>query len=97
MAIADLVLLHNKAAEGLAKHDRVGYGIYLGIADTKALFLKFCKAFERRTRSMVPTYRVVPSGDGEGSTSVSITGFYVDAKKGLGDRDCKYRQCCECR
>ena len=81
MAIADFVLLHNKASEGLVKHDRVGYDIYLGIADTKALFLKFCKAFEKRIRSMVPTYRVVPSGDGEGSTSVSIPGFLVDAKK----------------
>ena len=80
MAISDLVLLHNKATEGLAKNDRVGYDIYLGIADTKALFLKFCKQFERRIRSMVPTYRVVPSGDGEGSTSVSIPGFLVDAK-----------------
>ena len=81
MAIADFVLLHNKASEGLVKHDRVGYDIYLGIADTKALFLKFCKAFEKRIRSMVPTYRVVPSGDGEGSTSVSIPGFLVDAKR----------------
>jgi hypothetical protein len=40
MAISDFVLLHNKAAEGLAKHDRVGYDIYSGIADTKALFVK---------------------------------------------------------
>ncbi len=31
VAMADLVLLHNKAAEGLAKNDRAGYGIYLGI------------------------------------------------------------------
>jgi hypothetical protein len=48
MAISDFVLLHNKAAEGLAKHDHVGYDIYSGIADTKALFLKYCKPYEKR-------------------------------------------------
>ena len=73
-------MLHNKAAEGLAKNDRVGYDIYSGIADTKALFLKYCKPFEKRLRSMLPTYRVVPDGDGEDSTTVSIPGFLIDAK-----------------
>ena len=53
VAIAGLVLLHNKAAEGLAKSDRLGYDIYVGIVDTKALFLKFCKPFEKRIRSTV--------------------------------------------
>ena len=80
MAISDFVLLHNKAAEGLAKHDRVGYDIYSGIADTKALFIKYCKQFEKRIHSMVPTHRVVPAGDGEDPTSVSIPGFLVDPK-----------------
>ena len=80
IAISDLVLLHNKAAEGLAKSDRVGYDIYFGIADTKALFSKYCKPFEKRLRSMVPTHRIVPAGDGEDPTSVSIPGFLVDAK-----------------
>ena len=37
MAISDFVLLHNKAAEGLAKNDRVGYDLFSGIADTQAL------------------------------------------------------------
>jgi hypothetical protein len=96
MAISDFVLLHNKAAEGLAKHDRVGYDIYSGIADTKALFLKYCKPYEKRSRlpasvdkasmcekrirSMEPTHRVVPAGDGEDPTTVFIPGFSVDAK-----------------
>jgi hypothetical protein len=82
MAISDFVLLHNKAAEGVAKYDRVGYDIYSGIADTKALFLKYCKQFEKRSisRSMVLTHCVVPAGDGEDPTSVSIPGFLVDAK-----------------
>ena len=80
MAISDFVLLHNKAAEALAKTDRVGYDFYSGIADSKALFLKYCKPFEKRSRSMVPTHRVVPAGDGEDPTSVSIPGFLVDAK-----------------
>jgi hypothetical protein len=82
MAISDFVLLHNKAqaAEGLAKHDRVGYDIYSGIADTKALFLKYCKQYEERIRSMEPTHHVVPAGDGDNPTTVSIPGFLVDAK-----------------
>jgi hypothetical protein len=80
MAISDFVLLHNKAAEGLAKHDRIGYDLYSGIADTKALFIKYCKPFEKRIRLMVPTHRVVPAGDGEDSTSVSVPGFLVDPK-----------------
>jgi hypothetical protein len=37
LAIADFVLLHNKAAEALAKENRVGFDFYNGIADLKAL------------------------------------------------------------
>ena len=40
--------------------------VYSVIADTKVLFLKYCKHFEKRISSMVPTHRVVPAGDGEG-------------------------------
>jgi hypothetical protein len=58
-------MLHNKESEGLVKTDRVGYDLYSGIADTKALFLKFCRQFERRIRSLVPNHSVVPAGDGE--------------------------------
>ncbi len=74
-------MLHNKASEGLIKPDRLRYDLYSGIVETKANFLKYCKPFEKRIRSLVPTYRVVPAGDGEDSTSVSVPGFLVDAKK----------------
>ena len=80
MAIADFVLLHNKAAEALAKSDRVGFDFYNGIADLKALLLKYCKPYEKRLQSMVPTHRVVPAGSGEDPTTVSVPGFVVDAK-----------------
>ena len=80
ISISDLVLLHNKASEGLVKTDRVGYDLYSGIADTKALFIKFCKQYERRIRTLVPVHRVVPAGDGEDSTTISVPGFVVDAK-----------------
>ena len=80
MAISDFVLLHNKAAEGLVKPNRVGYDIYSDIADVKELFLKYCKHYEKRLSSMVPTIRVVPAGDGEAPTTVSILGFVVDAR-----------------
>ena len=73
-------MLHNKASEGLVKTDRVGYDLYSSIADTKANFLKYCKPFERRIRTLVPDHRVVPAGDGEASTTVSVLGFLVDAK-----------------
>ena len=70
MAISDFVLLHNKAAEALAKSDRVGFDFYSGMADLKALFLKYCKPFEKRIRSMVPMHRVGnPAGEGEDPTS----------------------------
>jgi hypothetical protein len=42
MAIADLVQ-YNKAAEALAKSDRVGFDFYSVIADAKALLLKYCE------------------------------------------------------
>ena len=80
ISISDLVLLHNKASEGLVKTDRVGYDLYSGIADTKALFIKYCKQYERRIRTLVPVHRVVPAGDGEESTTISVPGFVVDPK-----------------
>ena len=73
-------MLHNKASEGLVKTDRVGYDLYSNIADTKANFLKYCKQFERRIRTLVPNHRVVPAGDGEASTTISVPDFLVDAK-----------------
>jgi hypothetical protein len=73
-------MLHNKTSEGLVKSDRLGYDLYSGIADTKALSLKFCKPFEIRNRTLVPNHRVVPTGDGEASTTISVPGFVVDAK-----------------
>ncbi len=81
MAISDFVLLHNKAAEGLIKSNCVGYDIYSDIADTKELFLKYCKHYEKRLASMIQTFRVVPSGDGEHSTTISILGFVVDPEQ----------------
>ena len=64
----------------LTKGNRVDYDIYSYIADTKALFLKYCKLYEKRIHSMILTPRVVPAGDGADPTSVSIPGFLFDAK-----------------
>ncbi len=77
---SDFVLPHNKASEGLVKTDCVGYDLYSGISDTKALFLKFCKQVQRRIRSLVPLHHIVPAGDGEDSTTISVPGLVVDAK-----------------
>ena len=46
VAIADLVLLHNKAQEGAAKRDRLGFDIYNGIdINTKVTFFVFSVLF----------------------------------------------------
>ncbi len=42
-AIADVVLLHIKAAEALSKSDRVGFGFSSIITESNALLLKYCK------------------------------------------------------
>ncbi len=43
MAIADFVLLHNKATEALAKSDCVGFDLNTVNAESKALLFKYCK------------------------------------------------------
>jgi hypothetical protein len=43
MAIADFVLLHNKAAEALAQSNCVGFYFNSVNAESKELFLKYCK------------------------------------------------------
>eukprot|EP00291_Cryptomonas_curvata_P007963 CAMPEP_0172184080 /NCGR_PEP_ID=MMETSP1050-20130122/19367_1 /TAXON_ID=233186 /ORGANISM="Cryptomonas curvata, Strain CCAP979/52" /LENGTH=152 /DNA_ID=CAMNT_0012857819 /DNA_START=610 /DNA_END=1065 /DNA_ORIENTATION=- len=82
IAIIVIILsnLFHEASEGLVKTDRIGYDIYSGIADTKALFSKYCKPFEKRLRSLMPSHRVVPAGDGEDSATISVPGFVVDPK-----------------
>ena len=40
MAIADFVMLHNKAAEALAKSDRVGFDFYNGVYQAHREFIK---------------------------------------------------------
>jgi hypothetical protein len=87
VSISDIVLLYNKAQEGIAKTDRLGFDIYNGIADVKSLWLKYCKQFEPRLRLLVPNYRVTPVVEGE-STDIMIPGFILDpkqkGKKGMG-------------
>ncbi len=84
MAIADIVMLHYKATEGLAKPDRLGFDIYTGIADMKTLWLKYCKLYENRLRSLVPTHCGIPQTNPEDeSTDIMIAGFIVNpAAKG---------------
>ena len=42
MAIADLVLLHNKATDAQGKKDPISVDVFDKIADVKREFLKFC-------------------------------------------------------
>ncbi len=75
-----IVLLHNKAAEALAKSNSIGFDFYSSIAELKTQVFKYAKPYEKRLQSMVPTFRVVPSGSGEDPTTVSIAGFVVDVR-----------------
>ena len=79
VAIADLVLLYNKAQEGIAKIDRLGFDIYNGIADVKAQWLKYCKPYEKRLDLLVAMFRTIPVVEDE-STDVMVPGFIVDPK-----------------
>ncbi len=49
-------------------------------AELKTQALKYDKTYEKHLQSMVPTFRVVPSGSGEDPKTVSIAGFVVDAR-----------------
>ena len=79
VAIADLVLMYNKAQEGIAKNDRLGFDIFNGIADVKAQWLKYCKPYEKRLDLLVATFRTIPVVEDE-STDVMVPGFIVDPK-----------------
>jgi hypothetical protein len=78
VAIADLVLLHNKATEGQAKNDPLGLNVFETIANLKKTFIKFCKQFEQRLRSNVKLHRVIAKVEDQ-STNIMIPGFIVDA------------------
>ena len=77
MAIADLVLLHNKASDAQAKKDPIAVDVFDKIPDVKREFLKFCKPFEARLRRNVKTHRVIPQVE-EQTTDIMIPGFIVD-------------------
>ena len=77
VAIADLVLLHNKATEGQAKNDPLGVDVFDNVPDLKKTFIKFCKQFEPRLRSNVKSHRVIAKVE-DLSTDIMIPGFLVD-------------------
>ena len=83
VAIADLVLLYNKAQEGIAKTDRIAFDIYNGIADVsdvKAQWLRYhCKPYEKHLGLLVATLRTIPVVEDE-STDVMVPGFTIDPK-----------------
>ncbi len=59
VAIADLVLMHNKVTGGQAKNDPLGLDVFEKVADLKKEYIKFCKPFESRLHSNVNSHRVV--------------------------------------
>ena len=77
VAIADLVLLHNKASDAQAKKDPIAVDVFDKIPDAKREFLKFCKPFEARLRRNVKTHRVIPQVE-EQTMDIMIPGFIVD-------------------
>ena len=77
MAIADLVLLHNKANDAQGKKDPISVDIFDKIPEVKREFLKFCKQFEARLRRNVQTHRVIPQVEDQ-TTDIMVPGFIVD-------------------
>ena len=71
--------MYNKAQEGIAKNDRLGFDIFNGIVDVKAQWLKYCKPYEKRLDLLVATFRTIPVVEDE-STDVMVPGFIVDPK-----------------
>ena len=82
IAIADLVLLYNRSMEGLYKKcgDVLTFDLFAGVPGIKAPFIKFCKAFEKRLRSSVPSHRVIPVNE-EQPTNLDVAGFTTEWKR----------------
>ena len=80
-----MVLLYNRAMEGLYKKgaDVLTFDLFAGVGGTKAPFIKFCKAFEKRLRSNVPSHRVIPVNE-EQPTKLDVAGFITEWKSGKG-------------
>ena len=82
VAISDLVLLYNQAQEGLfgaCKNDRTVFDFYAALPGMKMQFIKYCKVFETRLRSLVTSPRVIPVVEDD-PTDMSIPGFLPDWK-----------------
>jgi hypothetical protein len=74
--------MYNKATEGQAKNEPVGFDLFDGLPSEKKAFIKFCKPFEHRLRNHVAIYRIIPA-DEQACTDISIPGFIVEVKKSL--------------
>jgi hypothetical protein len=78
IAIADLVLLYNKCMKGqYGKVDVLSFDLYKSCPQLKAQFARYCKVFEHRLRSLVPTYRVLSLNE-EQSTKLDVVGFIME-------------------
>ncbi len=56
---------------------------FAGVPGIKAPFIKFCKAFEKRLRSSVPSHRVIPVNE-EQPTYLDVAEFITEWKSGKG-------------
>ena len=80
IAIANLVLLYNKCMEGqYCMGDPLQFDLFASCTKLKGRFLKYCKAFEPRLRSLVPEYRVIPVNE-EQSKKLDIASFITECK-----------------
>ena len=62
---------------------RRGVAAAVGVPVIKAPFIKFCKAFEKRLSSSVPSHRVIPVNE-EQPTNLDVAGFITKWKSGKG-------------
>ena len=86
VAIADLVLMHNRCMEGMygtSKNDILSFDFFAPFPALKAPFIKYCKAFEKRLRQSVPFYRVIPVKE-DLPTNLAVAGFITEWKSSKG-------------
>jgi hypothetical protein len=63
------------------KLDVLSFDLYKSCPQLKAQLARYCKVFEHRLRSLVPTYRVHPLNE-EQPTKLDVAGFITEWRAG---------------
>ncbi len=55
------------------------FDLFAGVQGIRNPFIKFCKAFEKRLRTSVPSHREIPDNE-EQPTNLDVAGFITEWK-----------------